>query len=142
MTPQRAAELLPVFKAYAEGKKIQCLCSNSEWDDLDDPRFSEDPSIKYRVKPEPKWRMWKPEEVPVGAMAMAYNELDPNKSAKPDFLILGLSGSMGLLVSRWWPSAPDNPCRETIDQFPGFRRWYWPNDPLKTFPVGVLEEPK
>ncbi len=69
MTPQQAKELLPIITAFAEGKTIEFKSHKGIWSDcirceLD---FSNLPEC-YRIKPEPKLRPWKPEEVPVGAV--------------------------------------------------------------------------
>lgn len=66
MTRERAKELLPVIQAFAEGKEIQIYLGYiKKWDTITDPLFD---NSTYRIKPEPKYRPWKPEEVPVGAM--------------------------------------------------------------------------
>lgn len=50
-------ELLPIISAYADGKTIQYLSTNGEWNDCDEPSFFE--NLKYRIKPEPKYRPFK-----------------------------------------------------------------------------------
>ncbi len=68
MTPQRAKELLPVITAFSEGKTIQYRNNISpDWKDWGNYSFVLD-NYTYRIKPEPKFRPWKPEEVPVGAL--------------------------------------------------------------------------
>jgi hypothetical protein len=75
MTRQEAKELLPVIQAWADGENIQVrsIADPDVWIDLpmhDEPRgvlFNGD-SRSYRIKPEPKLRPWRPEEVPVGAL--------------------------------------------------------------------------
>ena len=68
MTPQRAKELLSVFTAFAEGKTIEMSsgCPGSEWQEVYEPTWH--PEVFYRVKPTPRLRAWKPEEIPVGAI--------------------------------------------------------------------------
>jgi len=69
MTRERAKEWLPLMVAYANGKQIQYRpLSNPdhEWRDTETPQWSE--FTEYRIKPEPKLRPWKREEVPVGAL--------------------------------------------------------------------------
>lgn len=52
--------MLPIFKAFAEGKTIQIL-NEGEWCDLYDTDFKS--SIdKYRIKPEPKHRPFNDQE--------------------------------------------------------------------------------
>lgn len=61
MTREEAKELLPVIKAFAEGKQIEVKRKN-EWFGIgDDIYFSESPS-DYRIKPEPKYRPFKSQE--------------------------------------------------------------------------------
>ena len=60
MTREEAKELLPIFKAFAEGKTIQTL-NEGKWCDLYNTDFKK--SIdKYRIKPEPKFRPFKSQE--------------------------------------------------------------------------------
>ena len=60
MTKEQAKEILPIFKAFAEGKTIQIL-NEGEWCDLYDTDFKS--SIdKYRIKPEPKHRPFNDQE--------------------------------------------------------------------------------
>lgn len=82
MTPQQAAVLVkcmdelrehglesrvvsgkqyPVLLAYSQGKTIQVLQPTGKWDDIPDPSFA--PIAQYRVKPEPKYRPFTPEEL-------------------------------------------------------------------------------
>lgn len=55
MNREQAKKLLPIIKAFVEGKTIQTSIKNREWEDLtDDIEFYSDD--KYRIKPEPKFR--------------------------------------------------------------------------------------
>ena len=57
MTRENAKALLPIIKAYAEGKSIESRCikgDKSLWYDDEDPSFDND--LEYRIKPEPKFR--------------------------------------------------------------------------------------
>ena len=54
MTREKAKELLPIINAYAEGKTVQFMDNKDMWQDYDDPNFFGD--VKYRIKPEPKYR--------------------------------------------------------------------------------------
>jgi hypothetical protein len=54
-------------QAAAEGKVIQMMSSNGTWNEYPELAFVAPPHV-YRIKPEPKLRPWKPEEVPVGAL--------------------------------------------------------------------------
>lgn len=62
MTREEAKELLPIIKAYAEGKTIQMFDNVAiEWRDLNEPKFDGKLS-RYRIKPEPKYRPFKTAE--------------------------------------------------------------------------------
>ena len=60
MTREEAKELLPIIRAWAEGKNIQFL-SDGEWHDINQADFNCYPD-KYRIKPEPKYRPFKTQE--------------------------------------------------------------------------------
>lgn len=58
MTRERARELLPIMKAYSEGKDLQCKHREepdvyNDWTDALYPNWNYD--LIYRVKPEPKY---------------------------------------------------------------------------------------
>ena len=55
MKRQQAKELLPIIKAFSEGKTIQYYYGNGKWMDIEVAGFNDDTS-KYRIKPEPKYR--------------------------------------------------------------------------------------
>ena len=64
MTREEAKELLPIIKAFAEGKEIQYRNSLNEWLDItknDGLSFVSLPS-DYRIKPKPKYRPFKNQE--------------------------------------------------------------------------------
>lgn len=61
MTREEAKELLPIIKAFAEGKTIQFRVGDNKWKDMDKPFFGECPS-NYRIKPEPKYRPFQSQE--------------------------------------------------------------------------------
>lgn len=57
MNRNQAKELLPIIKAFSEGKVIESRCikgDTSLWYDDKDPSFDDD--FEYRIKPEPKCR--------------------------------------------------------------------------------------
>lgn len=60
MTKEEAKELLPVIKAYVDGKTIQLL-DEGEWHDVSETDFYGH-TYKYRIKPEPKYRPFKTKE--------------------------------------------------------------------------------
>ena len=62
MTRKEAKELLPIIRAFAEGKAIE-IYNNTEWQDLiiESIKFDCKPSC-YRIKPEPKYRPFKTKE--------------------------------------------------------------------------------
>ena len=60
MNRNQAKVLLPIIKAYAEGKAIESRCvkgDKSLWYNDEDPSFDDD--FEYRIKPEPKFRPFK-----------------------------------------------------------------------------------
>lgn len=58
ITRENAKELLPIIKAYSEGKQIEYKNYKNEWGVVEKPEFSDNPS-NYRIKPEPKYRPFK-----------------------------------------------------------------------------------
>ena len=64
MTREEAKELLPIIKAFAEGKEIQYRNSFNEWIDIkknEGLSFIKTP-LDYRIKPESKYRPFKSQE--------------------------------------------------------------------------------
>ena len=57
LTRENAKELLPIIKAYSEGKKIQFF-NGEDWIDKEILSFDAEPH-KYRIKPKPKYRPFK-----------------------------------------------------------------------------------
>ena len=67
MKLSQAKEYLPLVQAAAEGKTIQySVCGI--WYDAEAELDFIQPPHEYRIKPSPRLRPWKPEEVPVGAL--------------------------------------------------------------------------
>ena len=63
MNRKEAAKLLPIIKAYAEGKAIESRCikgDKSLWYDDEDPSFDND--LEYRIKPQTNYRQFKDAE--------------------------------------------------------------------------------
>ena len=63
MDRNQAKQLLPIIKAFSEGKVIESRCikgDKSLWYDDEDPSFDDD--FEYRIKPEPKYRPFKDAE--------------------------------------------------------------------------------
>ena len=60
MTREKAKELLPIIKAYSEGKKIEFF-DDEKWVDREILFFDSEPH-KYRIKQEPKYRPFKDAE--------------------------------------------------------------------------------
>ena len=61
MTREEAKELLPIIKAYSEGKEIEYEDCDGKWGVLGNPLFNDKPN-KYRIKPETKYRPFKDAE--------------------------------------------------------------------------------
>ena len=59
MTREQAKEMLPIIKAFAEGKTIQ-LFTNGIWEGAENPSFEE--LSRFRIKPEPQYRPFKSQE--------------------------------------------------------------------------------
>ena len=62
MTRELTKELLPIIKAFAEGKTIQFRTNNRSWVDLVDNDLEINVLFEYRIKPEPKYRPFKSQE--------------------------------------------------------------------------------
>ena len=64
ITKEEAKELLPIIKALAEGKKIQDKIEGlTDWVDTNEINLEfEGQKIKYRIKPEHKYRPFKTKE--------------------------------------------------------------------------------
>lgn len=60
ITRENAKELLPIIKAYSEGKKIQFF-NGEEWIDKEILSFDANP-YRYRIKSETKYRPFKDAE--------------------------------------------------------------------------------
>ena len=58
MTIENAKELLPIIKAFAEGKKIEIRNSSGVWVESNNPSFELSYDC-YRIKEEPKCRTFK-----------------------------------------------------------------------------------
>ena len=58
ITRENAKKLLPIIKAYSEGKEIEFLNLGNKWKLLTDPNFDGEP-FQYRIKSEPKYRLFK-----------------------------------------------------------------------------------
>lgn len=61
MNQKEAAELLPIIKAFSEGKVIQVKQTSGEWISFSHISFDGDPKY-YRIKPELKYRPFKDAE--------------------------------------------------------------------------------
>lgn len=60
MTREEAKELLPLIKAFAEGKTIEYREHNGGWQVAHTPTWSS--RLFYRIKPEPKYRPFETKE--------------------------------------------------------------------------------
>ena len=65
MTREEAKELLPIVRAFAEGKTIQVKITDNRWHDWEDEtcelNFNSGPQ-DYRIKPESKYRPFNTQE--------------------------------------------------------------------------------
>ena len=60
MTREEAKQLLPIIKAFAEGKTIEYSNQGEPWVETDCPLWRS--NCEYRIKPEPKYRPFKSQE--------------------------------------------------------------------------------
>ena len=60
MNREEAKELLPIMQAFVDGKTVQYLDRIDGWRDYNDPSFCG--NLKYRIKPEPKYRPFRTQE--------------------------------------------------------------------------------
>lgn len=60
MTREEARDLLPIITAYTDGKPVQYFSNNGVWKDCIAPSF--DVRVKYRIKPEDKYKPFKTKE--------------------------------------------------------------------------------
>ena len=61
MTREQSKELLPIIQAFADGKKIEYYdYRNDDWIETSTPVWPV--GVKYRIKPEPKYRPFKTKE--------------------------------------------------------------------------------
>lgn len=61
MNRREAAELLPIIKAFSEGRVIQIKTVDKGWQDIHFASFDSNPK-DYRIKPESKYRPFKDAE--------------------------------------------------------------------------------
>lgn len=61
MNRNQAKELLPIIKAFSEGRTIEQRCAES-WIEVDENCDFHFPANSYRIKPEPKYRPFKDAE--------------------------------------------------------------------------------
>lgn len=125
-------KIIPLYDAALQGKTIQWLHHNT-WEDLTEEEFSRDsgnvyhyPEV-YRVKPEPKLRPWKPEEVPVGVQ-VKYKH-------KPQRYLISAEHGDGFVILGLYP---DSLGKVTIGTL--MKDYDYSTDGGKTWqPCGVME---
>lgn len=61
MNRKESAELLPIIKAFSEGRVIQIKTVDKGWQDIHFASFDSNPK-DYRIKPEPEYRPFKDAE--------------------------------------------------------------------------------
>lgn len=112
---QYLEKIVPIIQAVAEGKTIQYRGVN-EWVDYEWNGSLEldHPTAERRIKPEPKLRPWKPEEVPVGA-CVKWGAISMIVSTTTDgILVAGYKSLVEVTFHdclrsvKWkWPQEPD-----------------------------------
>ena len=70
MKLSQVKEFLPFIQALAEGKTVEWQSLTGSWIELQpsSEHFMTSDAGRYRIKPTPTLRPWRPEEVPVGAL--------------------------------------------------------------------------
>ena len=96
MTPQ---EIIDVVTAFRDGKEIECKEKryNGNWSANNAPQWDFS-MFNYRIKSQPKFRPWKPCEVPVGALNR--NKSNPNHVSMivgytPDYIVDSSNPQLG-----------------------------------------------
>lgn len=109
-------QLKDIIDAVVAGKQIQYKDINNNYDWRDcvmSGSFMQDNRCEYRIKPEPKLRAWKPEEVPVGALLRFTDDdsgklpsliCDISRSGKVTYLACGsiMTIELSSMVSPGW----------------------------------------
>ena len=73
MTRENAKALLPIIQAWADGAVVEIMEFGVWSQAAASVHFDMNPSC-YRIKPTPKLRPWKPEEVPLGAWVKWFSD--------------------------------------------------------------------
>lgn len=63
MDREQAKSMREAFNAFCDGKRVETMYSGI-WIEQETPTFN--PEYQWRVKPQPKYRPWTFEEVPIG----------------------------------------------------------------------------
>lgn len=111
----------------AEG--IEYLSPDGVWESKCGQRFQSD--VAYRIKPEPKLRPWKPEEVPIGAIikGLSFKSIiswaETNKHGEPC-----MGGPDSTPEGRYWPLAYACTDSDLLHSTDGGKTW---------LPCGVME---
>lgn len=131
ITRKQAIERAPLLKAWGEGKKLQ-YNSGYGWHDCAEMHgILDDPKVEYRIKPEPKLRPWKPEEVPVGAL-LKY---------KSTIAIISFVNTEGFGFTQYMPGGGNNSDTSVWGFYRVFDTIEHSLDHGKTWlPCGVMEE--
>lgn len=115
MNREEAAELLPIIKAFSEGKVIQTSVKGKSWEDLGG-NIAFYTNDKYRIKPEPKYR-------PFANAEECWNEMKKHQpfgwlkeEGKDNYRLVGTINNEGLLFVNH-----ANNCKEL--SFLGANKW-------------------
>lgn len=126
MNREQWKERLSLIQAFVDGKEVELkVCG--QW-----MRINASPDFNskledYRIKPEPKLRPWKPEEVPIGGVAIRHN----NTQSKPG-TILEITGNTIYIwdCGRSFPVSLETLCKNYTHSLDHGKTW---------LPCGVLE---
>jgi hypothetical protein len=107
MTRERARELLPIFRAYGEGKVIQVKVGTGEWVDIKTTIDYLNYNYEYRIKPEDEYVPFTYEDTLVGSIILS----------KTEHKLLIVSQNRDEVFVVWGGSKNNIPYKELLDCF-------------------------
>lgn len=83
--------MLPILQAFAEGRKIEYL-DKDNWHSCGYIDLINYEPHEYRIKPEPTYRPFKPEEIPIGALIRWKSEVREQMTGRRGFDVTMIIG--------------------------------------------------
>lgn len=120
-------EQAQAFLAWKREEAVE-FWTGEEWLLTRTDYLSLTPRTIIRRKPAPKWRAWKAEEVPVGALTRTRKDVNPNNPSRQ--IIDGENGVVAFLCG--CPYQMEALLRNREHSIDGGKTWH---------PCGVLEDP-